>query len=477
MRSSHLLPLFSTCILVVAASPLSGCGGNAVSSAPPMPASRSDVPLSQTPQTSETSRLTNSSTTHSLLGPEHILTMAKDESVGEGSFASAADVVRLVSYARGDSKAVSDCHSVANGCKAVFYFDYSHPYAPGSGCDFMPDKVYLSAATEKWFVHWRGYTNSTHRVHGKGIGGQCTVWQMNPSSPGVESWWLRYLRDNANNYDDYYVDDDAPNLVDATYFPSGGGCAPWPSYCYTTEELADNADLAKGRADFVNAMNHEDGSPMYFFSNGGILPYLPYTNRFLGESCEGCIANDRYPVVPNNYVHELNEMATLNAAQRDTVLISKGHWVVGSAEQNIQRLVTTAIAWLGQSEGHTVVMENVEDTTRNLAVWPEEMIYPSSPLESMSGDASGLAVTSGVYRREFARCYLKGIFFGQCAAILNANGFPVTVKSAWLRQSYHHEITLQGGDVLSGGLVKLLGAFFSPGSTRVEAGGAILLAP
>jgi hypothetical protein len=404
--------------------------------------------------------------------------MARDEYFGEGSGASASSVVRLVSYARGDGKAVADCHSILNGCKAVFYFDYNHPYASSAGCNYQPDVQYLAAASESWFVHWPGYTDSAHRVYGKGPPGSmaCTIYDMNPNSSGVQGWWLNYLQTNADNYDIYYLDDDAADVVDATYFPSGGGCPPWPSYCYSTQEIPNNAAEAQARANFVNAMSHSNGDPMYFFSNGGILPDLPYTDRMLGESCEGCIANDSSAVVPSNYIHELNELATMDGTSAASILISKGHWPSGSATQILQRMVTIGVAWLGYKEGHTIVMANLEDQTSNLAVWPEELIYPSGPVESMNGDASGIQVASGVWRREFTTCYQSGVYFGRCAAIVNSTGSAVTVASSWLTQRYGHLITMSGGDVLNGGIANVLGGSFTPGTTQIPAGSALLLA-
>jgi hypothetical protein len=411
--------------------------------------------------------------------PYKIATMARDESYGQGQSASAKAVVQLVAYARGDNKAVSDCHSIAGGCKAVFYFDYNHPYNPSPGCSYQPDGQFVAAASESWFQHWPGYSDSAHRVYGEGPPGSftCLIWQTNPNSSGAQNWWREYLRTNANNFDLYFLDDDASDVVDATYFPSGGGCSPWPSYCHATNEVPNDTAEEQARANFVNAMTHTNGSPMYFFSNGSILLDLAYTNRLIGESCEGCIANDARGIVPADYAAQLNQMASMNKAPGALVLISKGHWAAGSPEQLLQRLVTIGITWLAYDEGHTILMENLEDNTTRLAVWPEELIYPAFPLESMKTSANDLEVASGVYRREFATCSLAGIPFGRCAVVLNANAANVTIPSTWFVQSYTHAITLSGGDVLSGGRVNLAGGSFIPGLTEVAGGAAILLSP
>jgi hypothetical protein len=129
-----------------------------------------------------------------------------------------------------------------------------------------------------------------------------------------------------------------------------------------------------------------------------------------------------------------------------------------------------------------------------LAVWPEEGIYPTNPVQSMStpggngclagtgtvcstGGHNDLQVAPGVYRREFGACYNKGVRFGTCATIVNTTSSPVTIKSAWLTHSYGHQIAFNGGDVQSGGTINPAGTSFTPGSTSVGADDATLLAP
>jgi len=86
-------------------------------------------------------------------------------------------------------------------------------------------------------------------------------------------------------------------------------------------------------------------------------------------------------------------------------------------------------------------------------------------------------VRGGVYRREFRECYLRGVSFGPCAAIVNTGATPVTVRGSWLAGlAFRHQITFSGGDVQSGGRVELHGAGFTAGQTVVGAQDALLLA-
>ena len=386
-----------------------------------------------------------------------------------------------MTYAYGNTKSVADCHAYANGCNAVAYIDPNHLY--DGPCGWKPDVDALAAASESWFVHEPGYSDSAHRVHGaKSFScGTSNIWEMNPNSTGLQAWYRNYLQTNADNYDDYFIDDDSMMVVNEGWFPSGGGCSPWPALCHSTQEIATDAAEVLAHSNFVNAMSHRDGSPMRFFYQGSSFNYaldssaFITTTSFIGLTCEGCVATDPDVVRPSQYTKVLNGMAATNASPGAYVLISHGSAPTGSVNQILQRLVTTGIVWLGYSQGHTIVWPNVEDNTTNLAVWPENLIYPSAPLQSMSVSANDLRVAAGVYRREFASCFQKSIAIGPCAAIVNANVNAVTIQSGWLSQTYRHAVTLSGGDQLSGGVANITGSSFTANITSLQGTGAILL--
>jgi hypothetical protein len=306
---------------------------------------------------------------------------------------------------------------------------------------------------------------------------------MNPYASELQSWWLSYLRTHADKYDLYFLDDDMLDVVDETYFNfSGGGCMPWPTFCHSTQEMPDDAAVLAGHVSFANAMSHSNGSPMYFFYQQASfnipldINAFSATNRFVAFSCEGCIATYAYPVRPNLYAKVLQEMAAVNASPGAYLLISHGNFPTGSATQILQRLVTTGIAWLAYSEGHTIVRPDLETSSSNLAIWPEDLIYPSKPLQSMVTGPADLTVAPGVWRREFTACYQAGRFFGHCAAIVNSTPNSVLVSSSWLHQAYKHLVSLSGGDVFSSGVASIYNANFVPDSTVVPPAGALLIA-
>jgi hypothetical protein len=310
------------------------------------------------------------------------------------------------------------------------------------------------------------------------------AWAMNPNNSSYQSWWRGYLRAYADSYDYYFTDDDYMMLSKEMFFTSGGGCQPWPTKCMSTEEIADDASMVSAHATLVNAMSHNSGSPMkFFFQQASFDDALDASafaasSRFVGITCEGCISSPAYPALYSRYSWVLDEMAAANAAGGQFQLTSQGDAGTGSATQTLQRLLTTGFAWLGYKEGYTVVWPDLEEQhPYSLPIWPEDLIYPSQPLQTMVSGHSDLEVASGVYRREFATCYQKGLYFGHCASVVNSNPAPVTVKSAWFSQTYHHAVGLVGGDVLSGGTATRASIVFTAGSTQVQPGGALLLTP
>jgi hypothetical protein len=428
--------------------------------------------------------------------PLHIPTWAYDEYWAEGANASSADVGKYVTYAEGglgNGKAPSDCFGSPKECYSVWYLN-PHLIYDSPACPQAADQKFLSAASENWFVHEQGYNDSSHRVEGtypqtcQGQRINIPVYVANFSNPAVIRFYANYLQRNADQWDYYFLDDSKPSVVDQMYGPSGGMCrgqSTANNWCNTTQEFETDQAVMQAHSTFVSALNHRNGTPMLFFLNGmrfsgtdksNDYTMLEESNRFLGASCENCaISGGTFRT--NMYRPVLDAMAQIDGLTgKSFLLLDTGSSPPGSSDQIEQRLVTTAIVWLGYRDGHTVVWPNLEDNTKGLAVWPEDEIYPSEPLESMAHSASDIEVAPGIWRREFARCYNARRPIGPCAAVLNSNASPVVIQRNWLRESYGHTIQLDGGDILSGGSISMSTALFTPNVTSVPGGRAVLLA-
>jgi hypothetical protein len=476
-------------VSVALATSLCACGG--ASNIPPAaqagPPIENSAPVQSTPQP----QITTAASTETSAATLHMPTWAFDEYGGPGASASSADVQKYVSYAEGglgNTKALTDC-SGSGKCSSVFYVDPNFLYDDRS-CVSQEATDVLDVSEETWYVHQSGYRDADHRVHGEytmscnGESVTMPVDVLNDSNADVQAFFRDYLRDNGNDWNYYFMDDTSGEELTQFYGPGGGFCPNEPDhYCTTTEELPTNQSIVGEHEDFVNAMTHTNGSAMSFFYNGltfsdetpSDLDVLESSKNFVGVVCEGCVVSGG-TFNARMYPEVLNAMAQIDKISGAAfVELSLGASGSGSAAQIAQRVVTTAVAWLGYSAGHTIVFPDLEDNTTYLAAWPEENIVPADPVESMSTSSVNIEVTDGVFRREFASCTNAGTAIGPCAAFVNSTGSAVKVLSSWLHETYGHVIEPYGGDVTHGGEVLLTSEKFTPNETTIPADQALLI--
>jgi hypothetical protein len=424
--------------------------------------------------------------------PVHIPTWAFDEYWSTGANASSAAVQKYLTYAEGglgNAKAQVDCNSSPKSCHSVAYLNPNLLYADAS-CPRQPDAQVLAASSESWFVHQAGYTDAGHRLAGSyshtcnGASETVPVYLENQADPGFTAWYKSYVQTNLDSFDYYWLDATKTTVAGETFGPGGSFC-PGVSSCSTTQELPTDASVLAAHISFADSMSHVNGSSMQFFFNGfGFTAGTLYNqnllqqdpNHFLGGVCENCVVNNGV-FQTANYVAVLNAMLQIDTMPNEQfVILDTGASASGSAAQISQRTTQLAIAWLGYSDGHIVLFPNFEYNTQNLGVWPEDLIYPGAPVQTMQWSANDIQAAGGVYRREFRMCYYNLQSIGSCAAIVNTNSSAVTVSSTWLTQTYAHQIAVQGGDILNGGSLSTTSTAFTPNVTTIPAGQAILLA-
>ena len=226
-------------------------------------------------------------------------------------------------------------------------------------------------------------------------------------------------------------------------------------------------------------------------------PYLPQGLNMLDRRAgvQGLMAEgepESGGVMDGYYSTLLDQLGYIDARTHAYVVLLS-HGQAGAAYQSQSRRVQEATILLGFHGGQVVDGADLEDGSQNLAVWPEEAIDPSDPLQSMRapggracldgagglctrGGHNNLQVAPGVFRRVFGACYRGRVAIGPCAAVVNSTSKWVTVRSSWLRRGLRHQITFRGGDVQSGGKLDLSGARFRAGSTAIAPHDALLLA-
>jgi hypothetical protein len=393
-------------------------------------------------------------------------------------------VRQWVSYAESNcgpdaTKVLSDCHaSAVRYCTAVQYIDTNRIFAQGS----VP---IAQDAQESWWLHAPGYSDSAHRLYLDAYGGGHI---LDPGSTATQSWFRNYVRANYDSYD-ALMNDDTGGSLQADAYGTGFN---------SSQEITSDTVLQGAHEQMARALTHSDGSPFQQIDNGiGPNPYLATPLAMLGNpsAVNGLISEGvpwsegSMPASSWQYTTMLDEMAYVDHTASDFMAMLS-YDQSGSLRG---RRVQAASVLLGYSPGHIVSWSDLEESSSDLAVWPEEGLYPARPVQTMgapggpgclagagdqcsSGGHNDLEVASGVYRREFAACYDQGRSVGPCAVIVNTTGSTIGVRSSWLSQSYGHEITFSGGDVQSGGTIDLSGAPFTAGSTTVPANDALLIA-
>jgi hypothetical protein len=415
--------------------------------------------------------------------PTHIETWGYDDGCNGGTGASAALVRQWLTYAESNcgptaTKALSDCH--AGGvkyCTAVEYLDTNKIYSQGS----VP---IAQSAPESWWLHEPGSTDSAHRLSLSADGGGSI---LNPANADVESWFRNYVQTNYNSYDALMMDDTAASLQAQLY---GTGHS-------SSAEITSDAQLQQAHEKMAASLTHTDGTPFAQIDNGiGDNPYIatPWSMLKDSTSVDGLVSegvpysDGQMPASSWEYTTMLDEMAYVDHTPSDYMTLL-------SYDENgslTSRRVQAASVLLGYSPGHIVSWSDLEQNSNDLAVWPEEGLYPTNPVQTMdapTGDGCmqgtgqvctggghlDIQVATGVYRREFRDCYNQGAAIGPCASIVNTTSSPVTIKSSWLTLPLHHQITMNGGDVQSGGTIDVNGAPFTVGSTTVAGQDAALL--
>ena len=367
-------------------------------------------------------------------------------------------------------------------CQVIEYLDTNWIYPNGS----PPWKSFTAAAGESWWQHTPG--SQGVRVTSSGYGGGYLINQANPA---VRSFFQGYVRANYNPVDGLMMDDQSPGLSIQLYYATCG--------CSSTEENGSDGALQAAHEQMSAAMTHSDGRPFLQIDN--VLPpnpFLPQGFDMLDHSTgvEGMIAEGEpeYNGRLDPYYSTLLDQIAYVANNTSGFVVPLSYAQAGASDQSQSRRVQEATMLLGYSPGHLVDWADLEQGSSDLAVWPEEGIYPTDPVQSMgapggsgclagtgtvcsTGGHNDVEVAPGVYRREFAACYDRGTPFGACAAIVNTTTSQIVVKSSWLHRDYTHQITLDGGDVQSGGTINTSGAPFSPDTTTVAPHDAILLAP
>ncbi len=414
----------------------------------------------------------------------HIATWAVDDGCAGGYGASSALVRSWVTYAESncgpsDRKVRTDCRAGGRRyCETIQYLDTDWDFQGG-----QPQMA--GAAAADWWLH----------VPTRGIGS--SIWTtalgggnlINQTRPAVRSFFRSYVQQHYNADDGLLMDWQSPSLPQELYYSTCG--------CSSTREIRTNSALRAAHNAMSAALAHRNGAPFMQVDNSlSPNPFLPQglnmLNRRIGVQGimgEGEPVEDG--VMDTYYSTLLDQLAFVDYSHAFVVLLTRGD--AGAAYQAQSRRVQEATMLLGFHGNRVVDQADLEVGNSDLAIWPEEGIYPSDPLQTMAaprgrgclagtgtlcsrGGHNNLQVASGVFRRVFGDCYDRRVAIGPCAAIVNDTNNWVIIRQSWLKRRFGHEIAFAGGDVQSGGKLDLTSTTFSAGTTAVGPHDAMLLA-
>ncbi|MGH2877497.1 MAG: hypothetical protein ACRDLV_14695, partial [Solirubrobacteraceae bacterium] len=347
-------------------------------------------------------------------GPAHVQTWAVDDGCNGGMGASPALVRRWLTYAETNCgprarKARADCHQGRRiRCRVMQYLDTDWQY-PAAGVPVA------RVASDGWWLHEPSGAGISSSATG---GGQL----INQTDGAARAFFRGYARRHYDRDDGLLMDWQSPSLSQELYYSTCG--------CRTTREIHTNTALRAAHDQMAAALTHRDGRPFLQVDNTlSPNPYLPQgfdmLDRRTGVDAfmvEG--APESAGVMDPYYSTLLDQIARITRRTRAfVVLMSAGD--AGAATEARSRRVQEATILLGYRPGRVVDWADLERGSRNLAVWPEEGIYPTHPLQSMRapggrgclagrgvvcarGGHNSVRVAPGVYRREFGACYRNG---------------------------------------------------------------------
>jgi len=249
----------------------------------------------------------------------------------------------------------------------------------------------------------------------------------------MRNLWSNWIASESQGVQwDAVFDDDANDVAETSGTPCGFSSSAWLS--------ATQAELASV-------------SPAPIIYNGLQLPNeisLNAVSNVLGGMEEGCYSDSNSrPKIYDPYWSQI-ENVEIAMAQQSKLFICLGRDSDNSSTATSidSRLYTYASFLLTYTPSMSILWD-LYGTPSGFHVQPETKLVALNPVVSQPTDVSQLQESSGVYAREYQRCFVAGVLVGSCAAVVNAD--RSNAHSYPFGSKYSHTVVLTGGGVLDGG--------------------------
>jgi len=263
------------------------------------------------------------------------------------------------------------------------------------------------------------------------------MYLMDPSSPSLRALYRQHIasRSASVQWDAFFVDD-ANSLYDLSDTPCG----------YTSDSFrAASKKLIEG----IHVPVIYNGLQIDKERELNMVPNV------IGGMEEGCYASAvSRPKIWDKYWTQI-ENTEIEMTEDKKLFFCYGVDTSDAASAIDGRTYTYASFLLTYSTKWSVLWE-LYSTPSRFRVEPESKLVALDPLIPTPTDISGLKLLTGVYGREYRKCYIGGAAVGACAVVVNpdrqnSHDYPYSGK-------YQHTLALTGGGVLDGGSVSTLGS-------------------
>ncbi len=409
------------CALYALAMTVTGCsgGGSTVT-----PRSQSDVPNGAPIAAMSALRLTQISSTDSS-SSTHVKTWGYWGQATEPAGVTAAYVASHLTFLEADPSHVSQFHS-AGGTYGVKYTD--------------PSRVIPARHEDLWTVPESGWfhDSSGRRIYTY-FPGYGTQNMLNPEKSETRNAYVTLTQQIKSSAPYSYVE------VDNTYYDLVGAFYGFntPGVEAGSQSAYDNGivQLLQGSAvtPIVNGLSNEDGG-----LNGvsGTKMFLPYAAG--GINNEGCL-QATYVKSVAQWEFDANTLLYTSAQHKWSVCWPQS---AQTSDAHTERLFFLGSWWLTYDPTYSVAFPQFASHS-GLFIFPEYAIVPLDPIQTANAHVSGLKDPSGVYVREFAKCYQAGTAIGACAAFVNPSSSKLTLPAR--AAAYRNMLSLDANNAYDGG--------------------------
>jgi len=457
---SHDKPIFYGGLLVIIASIICGCGGGgssgvmpnqqsinttprggAPSSSPsasptgsPKPTSTPTATPRPTPTPTATPRPTPTPTATPRPTPtptatprptptpvptiaaKHVLT-ADYAGSGVGTTVSESLLAPFLTWASTSWQANPALRAV--GIKVMYYTNPNRA-APG-------DAMYTS--DESTFAHDCSGARILTSTYGQ--------YLMDPSASNLRSLWNTYIASKSSGRTwDAIFEDDANDVYGAPSMPCGYSAPSWLSSAQGLNAYQVPVPLIYNGLQISGQMG------------------LNTSSNVIGGMEEGCYSpNERQTKAWDTYWTQ-RENTEIAMAQQGKLFFCYGI-DTNVASTSVDSRVYTYASFLMTYTLASSILWEYYGTPSGFHVMPESQLVALDPLVPTPSAITSLQLPSGVYGREYAQCYVAGLFVGPCATVVNPSSsnsyaYPYGNK-------YRHTLTILGSGILDGGSISVSG--------------------